>query len=168
MKVEITLPETIDFNIAGETHQVKTGELPETALVGLLMYGRRKANDTFNSAKGGESPLDPSEVIDKIKTWDFGQGGSRVSPLVKAQREVVKGYLESTGMKTKDATKLAKEPLDGFRQALILIIAKQKDIPANKVPAEDIIAALDKNWPKVEKQAQAIVDAANATTDLDI
>lgn len=163
----VNLSDTLSFNIAGEEHVVKTTDLTPEALTGLLMYGRRKANDVFNSAKAGENPLTASEVIAKVVSWDFGTGGSRVSPLTKAMREIVKGYLVSTGMSAKDAATHAKVPQDGFRMALGFIIAKRDGVPVAKVDPAAVDEAYNGNWGKIETQAQAMVDATSGL-DLDI
>lgn len=167
-KVTLQLNDTLNFNIAGTMFPTSVDEFKPEALAGLLEYGKRKANDVFNSAKGGENPLTPEEVIEKILEWDFGSGGLRVSPLIKAQREIVKGYLTNTGMKSKDATSHSKDPVKGFKMALGLIIAGKRSCGLNNVPGEDIQDAFDTNWPKVEKQAEAIVEATNLGSDLEI
>lgn len=167
MKIELNIDETLTFNIAGEAYPVKVKDMKPEALVGLLMYGKRKANDTYNSAKGGESPLEPDEVIEKIKAWDFGSGGMRVSPFVKAQREIVKGYLMNAGLKSKDATAGAKEPEKGFKQALALLIAGKRNVLVKDVSEADINAAFETNWPSVVKQAEDMVKATQ-TPDIEI
>lgn len=168
MNIEINLPETLEFTIAGETHTIRAEDLSPDALVGLLMYGRRKANDTFNSAKGGDSPLTAEQVIEKIRKWDFGSSGPRVDAYTKALRDVVKEYLTVAGFKGKDATAEAKNPQKGFETALTHILAAKDGIPVSQVNGNDVIAAMDKNWPKVEAKARKIVEVAKVATDLDI
>lgn len=168
MKREINLPETISFTINGESVNVPTADLPDDALVGLLVYGRRKANDTFNSAKGGENPLSVAEVMEKIKTWDFGSGGPRADAMTKALRDIVKSYLMSAGFKAKDATKEAKDPDKGFELALRHILAAKDGIPAAQVDEAKAKEARAANWPKIEAKAKALVEAQKAATDLDI
>ena len=127
MEIKITIPEVLEFSVAGQTVKVPTADLTPEAVNGLFLYGRRKMNDVFNSAKAGDKPLTVEEVTKKIVTWDFKSGGfTRVDAYTKALREVVAGYLKSTGMKGNEAAKAAKDPQQGLKVALGLILAKKR------------------------------------------
>lgn len=151
--------QTMIFTLNGEDHPVSIDDMSEAALIGLLMYGRRKANDTFNSAKGGESPISPEAVVDKIRSWDFNYSGgfSRVSPVVKAQRDVVDSMLRSIGYKAAEARKLAKDPLSGFT----LYVADMTELEGDEL--EDKVQS---NWDKVTLKAAAIVEASKVAQDI--
>ena len=168
MKHTIELPDTITFTIGDTQHNVNTSDLTDAAIVGLFMYGRRKANDTFNSQKTGKNPLSANEVIAKIKVWDFGTTGPRISPLVRAERELVKTQLQTAGVKALDAGKQAKDPQAGFRLFLGLKLAAKNGVPLGEIPEEAIQTAFENNWPKVETRAQAMVAAATVEDEVEV
>jgi len=164
--LSIQLDTTLSFNIGGEQLPVNVADLSPEALTGLLMYGMRKANDTYNGQKNSDNAMTPEEVIEKIKVWDFGKGGSRVSPLVKAQRDIVITHLRSIGMKANEANKAAKNPQDGFKVYLRSALAKKLALPEIQVDQESVDKAFEANWARVETKAQEIL--AMESIDLDL
>lgn len=156
--ITLQLEDNLVFTIAGETHEVPVDSLTEAALVGLLQYGKRKANDTFNGMKGGEKALTALEVIAKIQTWDFGTGGSKVSPLIRILRGIVGTHLVSLGHKKKDAMSMAKEPKEGFKSYLHQAMAKKQGVGMVEVEEAAIESAFEVNWPKVEARAQNMLE----------
>lgn len=80
------LPEVLDFTVNGKIHSVATSDLPEVALRGLFLYGRRKVNDTYNSRKNGENPLTADEVIDLLKTGALFAGRTAAPKMHPVER----------------------------------------------------------------------------------
>lgn len=160
------------FHNGGTDYPVKVGDLPDASLVAIIAYGKRMFNDHVNSAKG--QGKDPGQVADewltKARNGELGTraGGARVSPYTKALRDIVAEYLKAAGWDAKEAAKDAKKPEDAFKTMLALQIARGRGVPVADVPEEDVAKAHEANWPKMEKRAQAMVDALSGDLDIDL
>lgn len=162
----------IAFSNGGKDYPTKVEDLPEATLLKIFDYGKRIFNDSVNSAahQGKDKEAAAKEWLDKAKAGQLGTraGGSRISPLEKAIRAIVKDYLMAAGWDAKTAAKDVKEPQAAFTEMLGIQISRGKGVPVNQVDAETIEAAFDKNWPKVEEKAAAVVALQADTLDIEI
>lgn len=173
--------ETITFTAGESEHEIPINKLPDASLIRILQYGKRMFNDYVNSAghaaepKDGES-LDEAKARGKaeaVETWikkaqdgTLGQaagGRSRISPLEREIRNIVESYLRQDGMKATDAKKATKKPEKAFRGYLQLKLKAA----GKKGTSSEVDTAFEKNWPKIESQAQAILDQQKAN-DIEI
>lgn len=159
-----------EFHNGGKDYHTALDDLHDDSILAIIRYGKRMFNDAVNSAKNqGKEPEEfAKEWLDKAAKGQLGTrtGGARLSPLAKALREIVVEYLRAAGWDAKDAAKDAKEPAAAFRDLLGLQISRARGVPLAEVPKDDIQAAMDKNWPKIEARAQEMVTLAE--TDLGI
>lgn len=144
--------------------------LPDVTLIELLRYGKRKFNDSLNSSETDDRQEWSEEWLNKAQNGTLGAGssGSRVDPLTRELREVVLGYLTSSGFKTAEARKLVKVPFDGFETYLTHVIATKQSIPVVDVDPETVKDLIQRNWATVTDQAQKRLDAKAQSVSLDI
>jgi len=168
MEITINIPDSLTFILAGEERTLPASEMSEASLLGLFMYGRRKANDTFNSKKDSESPLTRDQVLDKIKAWDFGSAGTRVGELTTIQRRIVADHLITLGHKVTIAREIAKDPKEGFESYLLESLAGQLNVPQVEVDKDLLEQAMEINWPQVEEEAERIQKASKTSIGVDL
>lgn len=158
----------IPFHTATHDYGMDIKDLPDATILRVLTYGKRMMNDYVNSAKAtSDTPVEELAAgwVERAKAGTLGQGGGTrqaLDPMGKAIKEIVVDYLRKSGMKANEARKLAKDPAQAFSDMLADKITSAQGMPAMD---DQVQAAFDKNWPKVETQAQAIV---NATTGLSV
>ena len=150
MQITIELPDTITFNVGGESFSVAADEVPPDRWTALLMYGRRKLNDAYNSrAKTardeGKPKPDPRGVFDAFldgSLFEGSRGGHRKDPITReAESLAVEAAVRAGIAKTrKDARDLK---LDG-------IIARLADVTGTGTEA--VRTAL---WDKAAKVVEA-------------
>lgn len=164
--------ETIAFTNGGTDYTTRVEDLPEETLLRIFDYGKRMFNDAVNGAKhqGKDADVAAKEWLEKAKEGKLGTrtGGARLGAYDKALREIVRDYLKAAGWSAKDAAKDAKEPKVGFASMLTLQISRGKGVPMAEVEDETILTAMEKNWPKIEAKAKAMVELQNDTLDIEI
>ncbi len=147
---------------------VDTSDLSDTVMEYVIAYGLKQSIDDA----GADPKKAESGSQDRFDNLMLGLapsgGGLRVSPLVKAERELVKLHLVSVGYKSVNAGKLAKDPKDGFLLFIRERLAQKNGVRLDSITEEDSQGAFNVNWPKVETRAQAIVDTVKDTAEIDI
>lgn len=115
----------ITFGNAETSLAIPIAELPDSSLLSILTYGKRKANDYVNAAakeaRDSDKPENKEDLLEawiskaKAGTLGLGNTGSRLAPLDRIKRDLVIDLLLSIDMKRKQASKLAVEFDDAFQ-----------------------------------------------------
>jgi len=176
MNNNITI-KALTFNINKQAHEVSIQDLPAETIDRLLQYGTRMLNDKINSeaskAAGEGRSYDKDEAaniwIQKAIDGKLGERTARASdPLTRIIKDLVVERIISLGITKADASKFAKNPAEGFRMYLELVLAAKHGCTVGELDQKDVDAAVERNWPKVSEKAAQIRDIQSSGDDIEI
>jgi len=166
--------DSIPFAVGGQDHSQSIHTLPDATIIRVLMYGKRMMNDYVNSAKAtSDTPVEDLATgwVTRAKEGTLGASGTTrasMSPIAKAQRDIVIDYLRASGIKANEARKMCKDLQAAFKDLLRGKLAMAQGIHDAAVTDDQLNLAFEANWQKVVSQAERIVNTSKLDIDINI